>query len=405
MQWPLSPTTVKSKQQCKKHLMRAKKVLGKWKSLTKSQKDGKKLLTLDQVRAAVGNCKIAKKLTLLSSNAVGGGLANLKSKITDAAEWSKVGYLQALLTMFEIEAVKTGDLATEMRRGALMQHLGLLLVTKELELPEFLRHARDLTGFHPTKFEVVDLKAALDCIPAVTFKDLSAPSYPMYGRGLLSGKLNLFAHTPGRGCEISLVKPGSTEFQAVLKPMPASEKQMVLRVLKVRNSTLEGCFRSRKNYIASHNQGNPNVKRLYHGTSAGLLNSINHNGFRRDYAGRNGTALGRGVYFTSTLATALGFAARDPYGLGYVYVADVAVGCTSNANTPVPMRDELIMADTRESRGVYVTFRDDQAIMRYIVVFKEPSCADFCLRCRQPYADSVRTLGYCADCGKPEYLK
>ena len=56
---------------------------------------------------------------------------------------------------------------------------------------------------------------------------------------------------------------------------------------------------------------------------------------------------------------AMHFAARDPYGLGYVYVADVAVGFASNTNAAVPMRDSLIMADSRESNGVYVTFRDE----------------------------------------------
>ena len=69
-----------------------------------------------------------------------------------------------------------------------------------------------------------------------------------------------------------------------------------------------------------------NEKQLWHGTSEPVVESICKHSFDWRYCGKNGVALGNGVYFATNAVTSHGFAVKGGANEKYMFFADVLVG-------------------------------------------------------------------------------
>lgn len=82
-------------------------------------------------------------------------------------------------------------------------------------------------------------------------------------------------------------------------------------------------------------------KRLFHGTLPENVNKISTQGFSRSFAGRNGTAFGKGSYFAVNASYALHFAPLSRKNIRFMFFCRVAVGdyCQGRANDMDPHRN------------------------------------------------------------------
>ena len=113
---------------------------------------------------------------------------------------------------------------------------------------------------------------------------------------------------------------------------------------------------------------NPNQRRLFHGTQQCAIPKIHVQGFKRDFAGKNGTNYGRGVYFARDASYSAGFC-KNLNGVRKICVCDVLVGDSSQgfqgqavpANRPNNSLDTCdSTVDNLENPSIFVCYHDDQ---------------------------------------------
>eukprot|EP00730_Choanoeca_flexa_P002510 TRINITY_DN11076_c0_g1_i3.p1 TRINITY_DN11076_c0_g1~~TRINITY_DN11076_c0_g1_i3.p1 ORF type:complete len:418 (+),score=68.90 TRINITY_DN11076_c0_g1_i3:297-1550(+) len=255
-------------------------------------------------------------------------------------------YLKSLLACLEHKAQIFGPPGA----GVLMHQLALALVAQKMELDEFWFHVRELIGFAPLAAENKAVREALK--RPLKLAKAATGTYALQTKTCFTPTLN-------RGCRLSLLDPGSNEYAEILADVPKHMTNKLLRVIKIDNPRLSMAFEARASLMKQLTDQESKVERVYHGATPERMDSINHNGLRRDFAGTaHGVCYGRGVYYTTDLNTAYPYTKPDLYGLQYVYVADLALGvCTSQTKhahamrqggMELPAEDELLLADTRK---------------------------------------------------------
>ncbi|XP_043549913.1 protein mono-ADP-ribosyltransferase PARP14-like [Chiloscyllium plagiosum] len=180
----------------------------------------------------------------------------------------------------------------------------------------------------------------------------------------------------------------SQEFQDVVKSVTKSENLGLRRQIKIVKIERLQSMCLWKNYMIKKQQlddKNPpstnNEHILFHGTSQDTLESINHHGFNRSYAGRNATALGKGTYFavSATYSAQETYSRTDPNGFKYMYRARVLTGMycqgqsgmvtppSKSPTNPTDLYDSVV--DNQQNPTMFVIFNDIQAYPEYLITF------------------------------------
>ncbi|XP_073490644.1 protein mono-ADP-ribosyltransferase PARP14-like isoform X2 [Aquarana catesbeiana] len=176
------------------------------------------------------------------------------------------------------------------------------------------------------------------------------------------------------------VVPGTPEYSAVQQKFQMSCLNQILRILRVQNRDLWLNYQIKKQNIDSKNGPNNNERELFHGTDLGSIQHVNHNGFNRSYAGRNGTAYGNGTYFAVNANYSVTYAKPDGNGQRHMYLARVLTGLyytgykgiitppAKNAANPTDLYDSV--TDNVQNPSMFVIFNDIQAYPEYHIIFQ-----------------------------------
>mmetsp|Transcript_155 Transcript_155/g.422 ORF Transcript_155/g.422 Transcript_155/m.422 type:complete len:562 (+) Transcript_155:61-1746(+) len=165
------------------------------------------------------------------------------------------------------------------------------------------------------------------------------------------------------------------------KALPDAE---FIGVFRVPESTQGSIFSAMRASMLAEWQGDEaSLERLlWHGTTWSTLPNILRHGFNRSFAGRHGTLLGHGTYFSADLAYSKRFCDRHGAGMDgtkVVVLARVLVGnyCKgSRTDVEPPVHDEMTGAryhstvDSEDAPRTFVVFRDFQAVPEFILEFR-----------------------------------
>merc|ERR1712187_165496 len=122
-------------------------------------------------------------------------------------------------------------------------------------------------------------------------------------------------------------------------------------------------------------------KELWHGTGWATVPKIGKQGFNRSFAGRHGTLLGAGTYFSTDPAYSQRFCDRNGGGkdgtktlfLSRVLVGNHCKGTKQDMEPPVmdaetgQLFDSTV--DNENTPSIFVVFRDFQAVPLFLVEF------------------------------------
>ena len=129
-------------------------------------------------------------------------------------------------------------------------------------------------------------------------------------------------------------------------------------------------------------RGQVNEMRLFHGTDAANVDSINAHNFSRSFAGVNGVSYGHGVYFARDASYSMGYANRQRSGSHpKMYMAKVLVGeytrgakrmkappLKNDPNNPGLRYDSVVDHPSNPSR--YIIFQDNQYYPEYLLTMR-----------------------------------
>ncbi|XP_075175794.1 protein mono-ADP-ribosyltransferase PARP15-like [Anomaloglossus baeobatrachus] len=162
------------------------------------------------------------------------------------------------------------------------------------------------------------------------------------------------------------------------------KKYNITEIKRIQNVKAFMCFAINKHSVNEKNPGQKNIRHLYHGTSADAIYNINHNGFNRNYSGKNATMYGIGTYFAKNSEYSCDdiYSRPDANGLKYIYQAAVITGryCQGkDSYKDVPyvdgdpnkgLYDSLV--DNVTNPKMYIVLHDDAAYPEYLITFKKP---------------------------------
>jgi poly [ADP-ribose] polymerase 10/14/15 len=204
-------------------------------------------------------------------------------------------------------------------------------------------------------------------------------------------------------CHVVELLPGCDEYQVVAAefhrtigrapvrrsymPFPqygistvVSSSWEIAKIERIQNPTLYSQYMARKKEMEkSVDQGYEYERQLFHGCAKNAVESINHSGFNRSYAGLHATAYGKGVYF----ATEAQKSANDKYstpdigGVKRMYLAKVLVGeytaGRSSMIQPPAKRESVLfnsVVDDTTNPSIFVILSDAQVYPEYLIHFR-----------------------------------
>ncbi|XP_059503364.1 protein mono-ADP-ribosyltransferase PARP14-like isoform X2 [Stegostoma tigrinum] len=181
----------------------------------------------------------------------------------------------------------------------------------------------------------------------------------------------------------------SQEYQEVVKSITASQNLMrlnkpikIVKIERLQNMCLWKNYMIKKQQLEDKNPaGTTNEHVLFHGTAQDTLDSINHHGFNRSYAGRNATALGKGTYFAVNASYSYQetYSRTDAHGFKHIYRARVLTGVScrgqpgmitppsKSSTNPTDLYDSVV--DDEQNPTMFVIFNDIQAYPEYLITF------------------------------------
>ncbi|XP_073490630.1 protein mono-ADP-ribosyltransferase PARP14-like [Aquarana catesbeiana] len=176
------------------------------------------------------------------------------------------------------------------------------------------------------------------------------------------------------------VVPGTPEYSAVQQKFQKSCGNKILKILRVQNRDLWLNYQIKKQNIDSKNGSTTNEKELFHGTDFASIQHVNHNGFNRSYAGKNGTLYGNGTYFAVNANYSVNYARLDGSGQRHMYLARVLTGLycagtqgiitppAKNTANPTDLYDSV--TDNVRNPSMFVIFNDIQVYPEYHIIFQ-----------------------------------
>ena len=116
--------------------------------------------------------------------------------------------------------------------------------------------------------------------------------------------------------------------------------------------------------------------RLFHGSSEDSLKKICRFGFNRSYCGKNGVALGHGVYFAVNSQYSNSYAGTTTTNMKCMIRAMVLVGdsCVGNSSMKIPPEKsngtgQLYDTTTDGYKTVFVAYHDNQCYPEYLIYY------------------------------------
>ena len=114
-----------------------------------------------------------------------------------------------------------------------------------------------------------------------------------------------------RECYVVDLDPGSAEYKEVEQEFSKSMVPVgqffgggispyggIVKIQRIQNPGLYGQYASRKRAMDNSNpEGHQNEQRLFHGCTADTVDKINHQGFNRSFAGKNGMYIHVAILF------------------------------------------------------------------------------------------------------------
>ncbi|XP_077305871.1 protein mono-ADP-ribosyltransferase PARP14-like isoform X2 [Lithobates pipiens] len=198
------------------------------------------------------------------------------------------------------------------------------------------------------------------------------------------GKLDVPQHWDPMNNDNMKVVPlsaGSQEFMDVDAQFKRTCQMRIIKIERIQNRHLWINYQIKKQSIDDKNGSTTNEKQLFHGLDSNTVNSVNHNGFNRSYAGKNAACFGNGTYF----AVNANYSADDTYSrpdankYKYMYLARVVTGVscigTRGMIAPPPKNNanstDLYDSVTNNLTNpiMYVIFHDIQAYPEYLITF------------------------------------
>ncbi|XP_078381956.1 protein mono-ADP-ribosyltransferase PARP15-like [Oculina patagonica] len=179
------------------------------------------------------------------------------------------------------------------------------------------------------------------------------------------------------------LSPMSQEYQDVAVRFQQTTGSVALAIVsieRIQNPHLYQAYQLRKVKMDKDN-GGTNERLLFHGTNPDSVTKINTQGFNRSFAGLNGSAFGKGVYFARDAAYSYGYAARSGASVGNrcMYLSRVLVGQYCTGAPPMivpppkdPSRPEILFDSVVDDTGnptIFVVFFDNQCYPEYLIKF------------------------------------
>eukprot|EP00927_Polykrikos_kofoidii_P017533 TRINITY_DN18006_c0_g1_i2.p1 TRINITY_DN18006_c0_g1~~TRINITY_DN18006_c0_g1_i2.p1 ORF type:complete len:609 (-),score=98.96 TRINITY_DN18006_c0_g1_i2:105-1931(-) len=224
----------------------------------------------------------------------------------------------------------------------------------------------------------------------------SSPTFEVERRGGNASQMRPDADEMAR--EVALAAQSSEALVAKGDIAPASEEdEAVLRAEfeeSFASATIVGVFEARRSaqrgiydaMRASMQESDPTCaepaeRELWHGTSWEIVTKILRQGFNRSFAGRHGTLLGGGTYFSVNCAYSGRFCDRRGGGrdntkvmlLARVLVGKYCKGAPTDAEPPVMDLETgerfASTVDNEEQPSMFAVFRDFQAIPLFLVEY------------------------------------
>ncbi|XP_028412718.1 uncharacterized protein LOC114535634 [Dendronephthya gigantea] len=176
--------------------------------------------------------------------------------------------------------------------------------------------------------------------------------------------------------------PSSPEYLEVLNHfvLRGGKPDQLYYVERIQNPQLYSMYMTFKKSM----RGQINEMRLFHGTDAANVDSINAHNFSRSFAGVNGVAYGNGVYFARDASYSIKYACKRTLALGSrgkMYMAKVLVGeytrGASGMKAPPPKNDPYnpglrydSVVDHPSNPTMYVIFQDNQYYPEYLLTLR-----------------------------------
>jgi len=176
------------------------------------------------------------------------------------------------------------------------------------------------------------------------------------------------------GFSMTELLPTSDEHKRVSNNFKSSSGQLVQKIERIQNERLYKQYVIHKEYL-KRRLGNENEKTAFHGTSSESTKSICKFGFNRSYCGKNGVALGCGVYFALESSTSVGYC-RSNSSSGYkqmfqcrIVVGEATGGNSSMTTAPIKPNGEPYDSTTNGT-NVFVCYNDNQCYPEYLIHFQ-----------------------------------
>jgi Poly(ADP-ribose) polymerase catalytic domain/WWE domain len=150
------------------------------------------------------------------------------------------------------------------------------------------------------------------------------------------------------------------------------------RSYAVKKHSIEKRYTNGGSIAVNNTQGTYEMKWLFHGTKTTAVSKIIKQGFNRSFAGINGTAYGKGVYFADTSAYSRDYANPDSKGQMKMFLCRVAVGdwCHGKPDQLTPDKktgstSELFDSTVNDEQNpsIYVVYHDAQVYPEYLITF------------------------------------
>uniref|UniRef100_H2YRT1 Poly [ADP-ribose] polymerase n=1 Tax=Ciona savignyi TaxID=51511 RepID=H2YRT1_CIOSA len=151
----------------------------------------------------------------------------------------------------------------------------------------------------------------------------------------------------------------------------------VIKVEQIQNQTLYRQYAAKREEVRNHvTQGVQVEQELFHGTTEDVCEKIWKGGFNRSYAGKNGTRLGDGVYFSTSAQYSNSFAGYATPK--HMFVADVLTGNYTNGQSglkepPIKPGTQITydsVVDNISNPSMYAVFKDASAYPSYLITYQ-----------------------------------
>jgi poly [ADP-ribose] polymerase 10/14/15 len=155
----------------------------------------------------------------------------------------------------------------------------------------------------------------------------------------------------------------------------------IISIKRIQNPALYQQYVVKRKQMDKLNpKGHENERWLWHGTKFDALEHINTSGLDRGYAGVNGTAFGRGVYFALDASYSNGYAGADANGHRHMYYCQVLTGEYTVGNGSMivppaknPQIDKSVCFDStvnnQANPTIFVVYRDCQCYQTYLISY------------------------------------